>query len=104
MYKEEFVRKIVDTLASRGLTQLKENAEILEVFTPDDWESLAGMYNGSTFGLSPTFLQSSVFRPNQKSEEFDRLYFVGASTHPGSGMPLVLVSARTCEKRIEDDR
>ncbi len=104
MYKEEFVRKIVDTLASRGLTQLKENAEILEVFTPDDWESLAGMHQGSTFGLSPTFLQSSVFRPNQKSEEFDRLYFVGASTHPGSGMPLVLVSARTCEKRIEDDR
>jgi phytoene desaturase len=103
-YKNEYSRKILDTLESRGLVDLKKNVEMLEIFTPDDWETLAGMHLGSTFGLSPTFFQSSVFRPNQKSEEFQNLYFVGASTHPGSGMPLVLISARTCEERIENNR
>ena len=103
-YKKEYSHKILDTLESRGLVDLKKNVEIMEIFTPDDWESLAGMHFGSTFGLSPIFFQSSVFRPNQKSEEFQNLFFVGASTHPGSGMPLVLISARTCEERIQNNR
>jgi phytoene desaturase len=103
-YKDEYSRTILDTLEQNGLTDLKKNIEMMELFTPDDWESLAGMHLGSTFGLSPIFLQSSVFRPHQQSEEFKNLYFVGASTHPGSGMPLVLIGARTCEKLIQDDR
>lgn len=102
-YKHEYSRTILDTLEKYGLTELKKNVEMMELFTPEDWEKLAGMHLGSTFGLSPIFFQSSVFRPKQKSEDFKNLFFVGASTHPGSGMPLVLISARTCEKLIENN-
>lgn len=103
-FKEEFMHTILDTLEKRGLTNLKKHTKMVEVFTPTDWETLAGMHAGSTFGLSPIFFQSSVFRPSQKSEEIQNLYFVGASTHPGSGMPMVLISARTAEKLIQNNR
>ncbi|MEK6821549.1 MAG: FAD-dependent oxidoreductase, partial [archaeon] len=98
--KDAFVERVLNQMEANGLTNIRENVEMLEVFTPSDWEKLGGMHLGSTFGLSPKFLQSSVFRPSQRSEEFAHLYFVGAGTHPGSGMPMVLISARTCEKMM----
>ncbi len=101
--KEGFADAIISQLESRGLKGLRTHIKMKEIFTPHDWESLGGMHLGSAFGLSPTFFQSSVFRPKQKSEEFKNLYFVGASTHPGSGMPMVLISARTCQLLIQRD-
>ncbi len=98
--KKEFATNIIAQLEKKGLVDLSKHIRMMEIITPDDWEKLGGMHAGATFGLSPTFLQSSVFRPQQKSEEFKNLFFVGAGTHPGSGMPMVLISARTCEKII----
>ena len=98
--KEAFAQFIIGKMEQRGFSHLKKHIRMKEIYTPNDWESLAGMHFGSTFGLSPTFMQSSIFRPQQKSEEFKNLYFVGASTHPGSGMPMVLISARTCQELI----
>ncbi|MDP2666795.1 MAG: phytoene desaturase family protein [Candidatus Diapherotrites archaeon] len=100
--KEVFTQRVLERLEASGLTDLRKNIEMIEIFTPDDWEKLGGMHFGSTFGLAPLFLQSSVFRPSQKSEEVENLYFVGASTHPGSGMPMVLISARTCERLLQE--
>ena len=102
--KESYANMIIQKMEARGFTNLKRRIKMKEIFTPNDWESLAGMHFGSTFGLSPIFLQSSVFRPQQKSEEFSNLYFVGASTHPGSGMPMVLISARTCQELISSEK
>lgn len=98
--KKEYAEKIIAQLEKNGLTDLKKHIRMQEILTPPEWEALSGMNFGATFGLSPTFLQSSVFRPQQKSEEFNNLYFVGASTHPGGGMPMVLISARTCAEKI----
>ncbi len=103
-FKKEFAERVIQSLEARDLSGLKKRIEMMEIFTPSDWEALAGMHLGSTFGLSPTFFQSSVFRPRQRSEEAKNLYFVGASTHPGSGMPLVLIGARTAEMLIQNDR
>jgi phytoene desaturase len=50
-------------------------------------------YLGSAFSFQPILTQSAWFRPHNRSEEFDNLYFVGAGTHPGAGMPGVLSSA-----------
>ncbi len=98
--KQEYAEKIISQLERNGLSDLSKHIRMKEILTPNDWEALGGMSFGATFGLSPTFFQSSVFRPQQKSEEFKNLFFVGASTHPGGGMPMVLISARTCEKII----
>lgn len=98
--KNEFANQIIAQLEKNGLMDLKKHIRMKEILTPNDWEVLGGLHHGATFGLSPTFFQSSVFRPQQKSEEFDNLYFVGSSTHPGGGMPMVLISARTCAEKI----
>ncbi|MFH0970682.1 MAG: phytoene desaturase family protein [Candidatus Diapherotrites archaeon] len=102
-YKKEYAQHVITLLEKKGLNGLSKKINMLEILTPDDWENMVGMHLGSTFGLSPIFSQSTIFRPNQKSEEFQNLYFVGASTHPGGGMPFVLISARTCEKHMQDD-
>jgi phytoene desaturase len=55
---------------------------------------------GAAFGVEPVLTQSAYFRPHNRSEEIDRLYLVGAGTHPGAGVPGVLSSAKVLEKVI----
>ena len=64
------------------------------------------MYNchaGAVFGLSHPFLQLGYFRPQNKHPLYKNLYFAGASTHPGNGVPLVLLSAKLAVQRILED-
>lgn len=73
-------------------------------FTPADFEQLYGCYAGAAYGgLTPTFLQSAYFRPHSRSEEIANLYFVGASTHPGGGVPIVLTSGKLTAELIRKD-
>ena len=53
--------------------------------------------HGAAFGLQPLLLQSAAFRPHNRSEDIERLYLVGAGTHPGAGVPGVLSSARVLD-------
>jgi phytoene desaturase len=57
--------------------------------------------DGAAFGLEPTLLQSAWFRYHNRSEDVNGLYFVGASTHPGAGVPGVLNSAKVLEKVVD---
>jgi phytoene desaturase len=57
-------------------------------------------HNGAAFSFQPTLTQSAWFRPHNQSEDFDNLYFVGAGTHPGAGLPGVLSSAIIAENLI----
>jgi phytoene desaturase len=59
-------------------------------------------YLGSAFSFQPTLTQSAWFRPHNRSEDFDNLYFVGAGTHPGAGLPGVLSSAIIAENLIAE--
>ena len=68
-------------------------------FTSDSTYRLSSI-NGAAFGLEPILTQSAWFRPHNRSEEVDRLYLVGAGTHPGAGLPGVLSSARILDKVV----
>ena len=57
-------------------------------------------YKGSAFSVEPILTQSAWFRPQNKSEDVDGLYFVGAGTHPGAGLPGVLSSSKIAENLI----
>ena len=57
---------------------------------------------GSAFSVEPTLTQSAWFRPHNQSEDVDRLYLVGAGTHPGAGLPGVLSSARVLDSVVPD--
>ena len=64
------------------------------MLTPQDFQDRLSSFRGAAFGLEPVLTQSAWFRPHNRSEELDRLYLVGAGTHPGAGLPGVLSSAR----------
>ena len=58
---------------------------------------------GSTHGLSHTLTQLAYFRPSNRHAHYTNLYFAGASTHPGTGGPAVMVSGRLVAERIMDE-
>jgi phytoene desaturase len=102
--KEVFTKKILNFLEyDFGMKDLQKNINFLEVFTPMDFLSERNNYLGSAWGVQPTLFQSANFRPHNRSEDVENLYLVGASTHPGAGVPGVLLTAETTEKLIVKD-
>lgn len=97
--------KIFDLLSKvEGLEDIKENIIFEKCFTPKDFEEKFNAHNGATFGLKPTLMQSNYFRPHNKFDYCDKLYFCGSSVHPGAGIPIVLTSAKlVTEEIIKDD-
>jgi phytoene desaturase len=77
-----------------GLAGLEESITVERRFTPLDFRDDLSSYLGSAFSIEPTLLQSAYFRPHNLSEDIGGLYLVGAGTHPGAGIPGVLLSAR----------
>jgi phytoene desaturase len=71
-----------------------------KVRTPLDWRDEYNLEEGAAFGIGHGFLQVGYFRPPMVSKSVDRLYFVGASTRPGTGVPLVTIGARLVADRI----
>jgi phytoene desaturase len=97
--------RVLDKLEATGLPGLRDNIVYERAFTPPDFESHYGCYAGAAYsGLAPTFLQSAYFRPHSRSEDVRDLYFVGASTHPGGGVPIVLTSGRLAAEEIVGKR
>ena len=91
---------IIDKMEKALLPNLREN--IIEDFylTPDYFEKELNTKFGSGFSIQPKFTQSAYFRFHNKSEVCEGLYFVGAGTHPGAGVPGVLSSAKVLDKII----
>lgn len=84
-----------------NISHFKELIEVEEVLTPLDLASRFNSYKGIAFGLSHDLVQTNYFRPHHQSDEFERLYFVGDCTHPGTGISLVLKSAKQLAKQID---
>jgi phytoene desaturase len=72
-------------------------------YTPRNWLTLYNLAKGAAFGLSHNFTQVGYLRPRNRHKRYRNLYFVGASTHPGTGLPMVLLSARLTTEQILDD-
>ena len=89
---------VIDKMEKSLLPNLREN--IVEDFylTPDYFEKELNTKYGSGFSIQPKFSQSAYFRFHNKSEVYNGLYFVGAGTHPGAGVPGVLSSAKVLDK------
>jgi phytoene desaturase len=86
--------RVVDYLENRlGLDDLSASIAVEHRFIPTDFENELGSYLGAAFSTELSLLQSTYFRQHNRSDEIDNLYFVGAGTHPGPGVPGVLKSA-----------
>ncbi len=68
---------------------------------PAEWEEFLNISRGSVFGsLAHNIFQMGYFRPHNRDNRYRNLYFTGGSTHPGNGIPMVLLSARLVSERI----
>lgn len=88
-----------------GMSNMENEIISESMITPLDFQNRFNAYNGACFGLQPTLLQSNHFRPQAKAEACDNLYFTGSSTHPGAGVPIVLLSGKiAAEELMRDDK
>ncbi len=97
---KRFRDRVVRFLAENYLPGLEDCIVTERMFTPLDFETTLDSFAGAGFSFEPVFSQSAWFRPHNVSEDFENLYFVGAGTHPGAGVPGVLSSAKIAEKLI----
>lgn len=95
-YKEIILRRLAGSGAELTAAHIAAEA----VWSPEEWRRRFALYQGSAFGAAHTLFQMGPFRPRNYSREVRGLYFAGASTTPGTGMPMVVVSGRLAAERI----
>jgi phytoene desaturase len=95
--------RVFDRLRLAGVDIAEEDIELERRFTPEDFQGVYGSFYGNAFGLAPDLFQSAFFRPATRSRDVRGLYHAGASTHPGSGVPMVLTSGRLVAEQLGRD-
>jgi phytoene desaturase len=98
---ESYRQAIANMLESTVMPDLQANITESFMMTPQDFKDRLLSHKGAAFGLEPLLTQSAWFRPHNRSEDIAGLYMVGASTHPGAGIPGVLSSAKAFDSVIE---
>lgn len=83
-----------------GASDLAQHIKFEIVYTPETWQEQFNLDKGAAFGLSHNFLQVGYLRPHNRHDRYKNMYFSGASTHPGTGLPIVLLSAKLATERI----
>jgi phytoene desaturase len=94
---------IMQFLEDNYLPDLQANIVAEHTIDPLHFRDTLNSYMGSAFSVQPVLTQSAWFRPHNRSEDIDNLYFVGAGTHPGAGLPGVLSSSKIAEDLIVAD-
>ena len=96
-----YKQKIYKYLEENYLPDLRKNIIAEHHIDPLHFHDTLNSYLGAAFSVKPSLLQSGYWRPHNRSEEFDNLYFVGAGTHPGAGVPAVLSSGKIAAELID---
>jgi phytoene desaturase len=97
-YRDLIVRK----LENFGLDGLENSIDFEQIITPADFEKKYRANRGSIYGVSSNGIFSAFLRPPNKARELENLYFVGGATHPGGGIPLVLISGKLTAELITE--
>jgi phytoene desaturase len=98
-----YAAKIFNYLEQRYMPGLTESIITRRIFTPNDFKTELNAHHGSAFSLEPRLLQSAYFRVHNRDSDIRGLYFVGAGTHPGAGIPGVVNSGKATANLILDD-
>jgi phytoene desaturase len=99
---EPYRKAIERHLSQTVLPGLEDEIVTSRMITPVDFSERLLSLRGAAFGLEPLLTQSAWFRPHNASEDIEHLYIVGASTHPGAGLPGVISSARVLDRVVPD--
>lgn len=101
--REALADTIIADLSQRIDYDLAANTMTRTIYDPIEWEKMFNLYRGSGLGLAHGMNQIGALRPSNKDEEFDNLYYVGASTTPGTGLPIVVISSKLATERILEE-
>jgi len=94
-------QSVINRLKEEGLTDFEEHIKFETCYNPKTWESLFNISYGSVFGsLSHKLMQMGYMRPHNQHRKYKNLFFVGGSTHPGNGIPMVLLSAKLTSQKV----
>lgn len=96
-YRDMLIKMLGEKL---GIDNFEQYIEVEKMISPRIWEEEIGVYKGATFNLGHQLSQMLTFRPRNKFEELDNCWLVGGGTHPGSGLPIILESARITSNGI----
>jgi phytoene desaturase len=92
--------RVLSRLRSHGVNISAERIAVEEVYTPVEWQKRFGLFDGSAFGAAHTLFQMGPLRAANVSSEIEGLFYVGASTTPGTGMPMVVLGGRMTAERV----
>ncbi|MBP6429638.1 MAG: phytoene desaturase [Bacteroidales bacterium] len=98
--KDDIVNSIIKDFSQRIGVDIMPDIVTKTIYTPYDWEEQFNLFRGSGLGLSHQFTQIGALRPKNFDEEFKNLFYVGASTLPGAGLPMAVISAELATERI----
>ena len=101
-FGEVYRARIAKFLGQTVLPGLEDEIVASDILTPQGFQDDLLSFRGAAFGMEPVLTQSAWFRPHNESEDVRDLYFVGAGTHPGAGLPGVLSSARVLDRIVPD--
>ena len=99
--KDEIVNSILADFSRRINQDILPEIVSKTIYTPVDWQNQYNLHRGSGLGLSHKMLQIGAFRPTNFDEVFKNVFYVGASTVPGTGLPITMISSKLVVKRIE---
>ncbi len=97
---EQIADAIIKDLGERTGFDFAKHTETRVVLNPTEWEQMFNLYRGSGLGLAHDLNQVGGFRPSNKDEKLRNLYYTGASTVPGTGLPMTVISSRLVTERI----
>ncbi len=98
--KDEIVNSIIDDFSKRIQKEIQPEIISKTIYTPEDWQNQFNLYKGSGLGLSHNMSQIGALRPANFDEMFANTFYVGASTVPGAGLPMAIISSKLTFDRI----
>lgn len=101
--RETLATNILTDLSQRIGFDLIKNRVTQTIYDPTNWQNKFNLYKGSGLGLAHGLNQVGALRPANKDEQFNNLYYVGASTVPGTGLPIVVISSKLVTERLVKD-
>lgn len=99
----KYADSILKYMEEKYMPGLRENLIVEKIFTPEDFKTELNAYMGNAFSLEPKLTQSAYFRLHNRDAKIQGLYFVGAGTHPGAGVPGVVNSAKATAGLVAKD-
>lgn len=99
--REKIVNSIIKDFSKRVGIDIQKKIVSKTIYTPEEWRDQFNLYKGSALGLAHDMNQIGGFRPKNYDEKFKNLFYAGASTVPGTGLPMTIISSKLTVDRIE---